>query len=70
MEGQMPGLSGYEATSRIRKLPDPLKSGIKIIALTASAFTGDRQRCLEAGMDGYLSKVSLCWLRFVFNFHR
>lgn len=70
MDGQMPGLSGYEATSRIRKLPDPLKSGIKIIALTASAFTGDRQRCLEAGMDGYLSKVSLCWLRFVFNFHR
>ena len=60
MDGQMPGLDGYEATSRIRQLADlgPHKRSIKILALTASAVLGDRERCIASGMDGYLAKVS------------
>lgn len=55
----MPLVDGYEATSRIRKLLDPVRRAIPIIALTASAFVGDRQRCIDAGMNSYLSKVSM-----------
>lgn len=59
LDGQMPRMDGYEAAASIRLLPDPKKRNIKIIALTASAFKGDKERCLDAGMDDYLSKVSL-----------
>jgi len=54
MDGQMPELDGYETTRRIRK--NPTFSGIRIIAMTANAMQGDRERCLEAGMDDYISK--------------
>lgn len=57
MDGQMHTLDGYEATKRIRQSSDPKIAGMTIIALTASAIQGDRERCIEAGMSDYLSKV-------------
>jgi len=56
MDGQMPVKDGYTATREIRGDPDPQIAGIRIIALTASAFQGDRERCLRAGMSHYISK--------------
>jgi len=56
MDGQMPVKDGYQATRDIRADPDPLIASIPIVALTASAFKGDRERCLDAGMSCYLSK--------------
>jgi CheY-like chemotaxis protein len=57
MDVQMPEMDGYEATRAIRN-PDTgtLKHNIPIIALTANAMEGDRQRCIEAGMDDYIAK--------------
>lgn len=56
MDVQMPVLDGYEATKAIRKDPDPDVNKVLIIAMTASAIRGDREKCLEAGMNDYLAK--------------
>lgn len=56
MDVQMPVLDGYHATREIRKHTDPLVRDILVIAMTASAIRGDREKCLEAGMNNYLAK--------------
>lgn len=56
MDVQMPNLNGYEATKRIRQLPDPIKSNIPIIAMTANAFDEDKKNAFDAGMNEHLSK--------------
>jgi HPt (histidine-containing phosphotransfer) domain-containing protein len=56
MDVQMPEMSGIEATQAIRARERPGERRLPIVALTAHAMQGDRERCLESGMDGYLSK--------------
>ena len=56
MDVQMPVLDGYDATKLIRKDEDPAVNGVLIIAMTASAIRGDREKCLQAGMNNYLAK--------------
>jgi CheY-like chemotaxis protein len=56
MDLQMPEMDGFEATAAIRALEQSTGSRVPIVALTAHAMEGDRQRCLDADMDGYVSK--------------
>ena len=58
MDIQMPVLNGFDATGRIRQMErdQGREQSIPIIALTANAVKGDEQKCLDAGMDGYLTK--------------
>jgi len=56
MDCQMPEMDGYQATSLIRKSTTLRNPQIPIIAMTANAIKGDKERCIEAGMDDYVSK--------------
>jgi PAS domain S-box-containing protein len=55
MDVQMPEMDGFDATRAIRSSRGP-RSGVPIVAMTALAMEGDRERCLEAGMEDYISK--------------
>jgi CheY-like chemotaxis protein/HPt (histidine-containing phosphotransfer) domain-containing protein len=56
MDIEMPEMNGFETTKAIRNAEESSGDHIPIIAMTAHAMTGDRERCLDAGMDGYVSK--------------
>ena len=56
MDIQMPVMNGYDAAKKIRRMEDPQKADIPIIAMTANAFSEDRQAALDAGMNDHVAK--------------
>ena len=56
MDVQMPIMDGFRATQKIRDIEKSFNTRIPIIAVTANAFPEDKERCLQAGMDDYISK--------------
>ena len=56
MDIQMPVMNGYEATTKIRRMKNQSKAQIPIIAMTANAFTEDKQMALDVGMNDHVSK--------------
>ena len=56
MDIQMPNMDGYKATQAIRRLPDPRKAHIPIIAMTANAFEEDKKMAIAKGMNGHIAK--------------
>jgi len=56
MDIQMPGMDGFQATAAIRETEKRTGAHIPIVAMTAHSLKEDEQRCLAAGMDGYVSK--------------
>ncbi len=68
MDVQMPVMDGFEAASCIRNLQDKRKASVPIVALTAHALQGYRERCLQAGMNDYLTKpIDTAALKKVLN---
>ena len=56
MDVQMPVMNGYDATKKIRRMDDPQKANIPIVAMTANAFSEDKQAALDAGMNDHIAK--------------
>ena len=56
MDVQMPVMNGYDATKKIRRMNDPQKANIPIVAMTANAFSEDKQVALDAGMNDHIAK--------------